>query len=101
MARETCSNVTSYQCLSPANLVPQRYVRAHCWVCGDAVCIPCSQVVTNRETFGPERIRVCDNCMTERGGDWAARVVQKHHRQAGYVMSLPQARREAILLGSY
>ena len=95
---ETCSNVTSQYCDSPANLEPPRAVRGRCFACGLPVCGPCSQIV---EWKGYGRKRVCDNCLYQEGGDAAARVVRKEFRQAGYDLSLNGARREAAVRGVY
>lgn len=64
MSRETCSVVYDNTCLSPANLVPQRFIRSRCYACGNAVCTAeaCSRIVAWRRDG---RRRICRSCFEE------------------------------------
>jgi hypothetical protein len=77
---ETCSNVSTYRCESPANVRVPTHVRTRCVACGDAVCQECSQTVV----WHGRRGRVCDNCLVDSGATGAAKVVQKDYVRAGY-----------------
>lgn len=74
-----CVAVTSDGCTHPANLIGVTNPRPRCFECGNAVCVPCSSIVSVRGA----RRRVCDNCL---GGhaDGEAKVLLRRHHQAGY-----------------
>lgn len=57
-AAKTCSNVTSNDCESPANLEPPVNLRTECFRCGEPVCKACSRKL---RWWGVLR-RICNRC---------------------------------------